>query len=73
MTIIGALLMGAGVWVILGSPDLSGATVLGAVLYLLGLWIVQGVASRVARQYPRDSTDYAVDDIAAGMVDHHHG
>ena len=68
--IVAALLMGAGVWVILGSPDLSGLTLLGALLFLLGLWVAHRVADRGTRYRPRDSTARAVDDIAAGMVDH---
>jgi hypothetical protein len=43
MIAAGVCLMAAGVWVILGSPDLSGATLLGSLVFLGGLWISQGV------------------------------
>lgn len=69
MTVLAALLMGAGVWIILGTPDLSGGTLLGALLFLLGLWIAQRVGERGKRRRHRDSTARALDDIAAGMVD----
>jgi hypothetical protein len=45
MRTMGALIMGGGVWVILGSPDLSGATLLGAVVFLLGLYVAQRAAA----------------------------
>lgn len=67
MTAIGVALMGAGVWIILSVPDLSGGTLFGAALFLLGLWVLQRIEPRPRR--PRDSTDAAVDTIAAGMVD----
>ena len=69
MIAVAVFLMGAGVWVILGSADLSGATMLGAFLFLLGLWIAQRVGDRAHRVRHRDSTARALDDIAAGMVD----
>lgn len=70
MTAIGVALMGAGVWVILGSPDLSGATMLGALLFLIGLTIVHRVQdAKQWRRAPRDSTDRAVEAQAEGMVD----
>jgi hypothetical protein len=66
---IGAVLMLAGVWVILGSPELSGATLLGAVLFLLGLWVAgHAQADREHRTRPRDSTASAVDAQARDMV-----
>lgn len=70
MTAIGVAMMGAGVWIILGSPDLSGATMLGAILFLAGLYVAQAShADRRWRRTARDSTDAAVDQVAEGMVD----
>lgn len=68
MIVVGALIMAAGVWVILGSTDLSGATLLGAIVYLLGLWVAQH-SQRERPPLLRDSTDRAVDDQAAEMVE----
>lgn len=69
MRAAGAVIMTAGVVIILNVPDLSGGTLAGALVFLLGLYVAgRAQEDREVRRVPFDSVDALVDQEAARMV-----